>query len=75
MSKGISSVLIEMDENITNATTIKNMVIAKLYENKEISDEIAEKYIKDWQIIIVKESWYKKLFNGDGWKYIFTKLN
>ncbi len=75
MSKEISSVLLEMDENIENATTVKNMVIAKLHENKEITDEVAEKYIKDWQIIIVKEAWYKKLFSGYGWKYIFTKLN
>ena len=75
MSKRISSMILDMESNIENGTTVKNLVIAKLHENGEITDEIAKKYIEEWQIIVVKDSWYKKLFSGDGWRYRFVKLS
>lgn len=74
MAKTIDGVLIDIDETIENSTTVKNMVIARLHEDGLITNEQAKTYIEDWQILVIKKSWYKKVFSGDGWRFIFAKI-
>jgi hypothetical protein len=77
----LDSQLVNIDSDIKNAQAIKNTVIGVLLNNEIISEENAEVYHRDYQIIIIKKSWWrnwKDIFgdNSDsGYHYKFVKIN
>ena len=79
--KVLDSELVDIDSNIKNAQTIKDTVLNVLCKNNSISDEDWEMYRTDYQIIIIKKSWWrnwKEIFGNDsdsGYYYKFVKIN
>ena len=77
----LDSQLVNIDSDIKNAQAIKNTVIGVLLNNEIISEENAEVYHRDYQIIIIKKSWWhnwKGIFGKDaeaGYHYKFVKIN
>ena len=77
----LDSQLVNIDSDIKNAQAIKNTVIGVLLNNEIISEENAEVYHRDYQIIIIKKSWWrnwKDIFGKDaeaGYHYKFVKIN
>ena len=73
--------LLNIDNDIKNAQAIKNIVLSVLVNNEIISKENSEVYFRDYQIIIIKKSWWrdwKKIFgkdSDDGYHYKFVKIN
>ena len=74
MSRTIDSVLLNMEDNVNNANTVRDLVIGKLLEDKAINKETADNYMNNWQVIVIKNSWFKRIFSGEGWRYVFVKL-
>tara|TARA_B110000971_G_scaffold129771_1_gene132744 strand:- start:396 stop:638 length:243 start_codon:yes stop_codon:yes gene_type:complete len=77
----LDSELVNIDADIKNAQAIKDTVLNVLRKNNSISDEDLEMYHTDYQIIIIKKSWWlnwKNIFgknaNG-GYHYRFVKIN
>ena len=77
----LDSQLVNIGSDIQNAQAIKNTVIGVLLNNEIISEENAEVYHRDYQIIIIKKSWWhnwKDIFGKDaapGYHYKFVKIN
>lgn len=77
----VDTVLMEMPSNIQNATTVKEMVLNTLLKNKVITATQHNEYMDEWQIIIIKRSWYNRMWNKffkgneDGYSYHFVKLH
>ena len=77
----LDSELVNIDSDIKNAQAIKDTVLNVLRKNNNISDEDLEMYYTDYQIIIIKKSWWrnwKDIFgdNSDsGYHYKFVKIN
>ena len=73
--------LSDMDINIKNAQTVKNTVLDLLAKNEIINDEEYQTYLSDYQIILIKKSWWinwKDIFGKDsspGYYYRFVKIN
>tara|TARA_R110000796_G_scaffold232342_1_gene350541 strand:+ start:333 stop:575 length:243 start_codon:yes stop_codon:yes gene_type:complete len=77
----LDSQLVNIDSDIKNAQAIKNTVLDVLGRSNKISNEDLEVYYNDYQIIIIKKSWWlnwKDIFgkNADsGYHYRFVKIN
>ena len=77
----LDSELVNIDSDIKNAQAIKNTVLEVLAKNGIINDEDREIYLSDYQIIIIKKSWWhnwKDIFGKDaeaGYHYKFVKIN
>ena len=77
----LDSQLVNIDSDIKNAQAIKNTVIAVLLEDEIINKEEADIYHIDYQVIIIKKSWWhnwKSIFGKDaeaGYHYKFVKIN
>ena len=77
----VDTILMEMPSNVQNATTVKEMVLNTLLKNKVITITQHKEYMDEWQIIIVKRSWYTRMWNKfykgteDGYSYHFVKLH
>lgn len=77
----VDTVLMEMPSNVQNATTVKEMVLNTLLKNKVITPTQHKEYMDEWQIIIIKRSWYTRMWNKfykgteDGYSYHFVKLH
>lgn len=76
----ISSFELNMDSNVKNADTIRNIVLEQLKNDGAISNDVYEEYSTSWNIVIVKGAWYQKWFdknklNSDGYYYKFVKFN
>ena len=77
----LDSQLVSIDSDIKNAQAIKNTVLEVLAKNGIINDKDVEVYYKDYQIIIIKKSWWhnwKDIFGKDadaGYHYKFVKIN
>ena len=77
----LDSQLVNICSDIKNAQAIKNTVIGVLLNNEIISEENAEVYHRDYQIIMIKKSWWhnwKDIFGKDaeaGYHYKFVKIN
>ena len=77
----LDSELVNIDSDIKNAQAIKDTVLNVLRKNNNISDEDLEMYYTDYQIIIIKKSWWhnwKGIFGKDaeaGYHYKFVKIN
>lgn len=77
----LDSELVNIDADIKNAQAIKDTVLNVLRKNNSISDEDLEMYQIDYQIIIIKKSWWlnwKNIFgknSNSGYHYRFVKIN
>jgi hypothetical protein len=63
-----------MEANLRNFNDVKTIVLTRLLLDKVITEEQAEEYADNWQIIIVKPSWFKRWkekFQKDSNEYIF----
>lgn len=71
----IDGMLVDMEEKIVNAEGVKECVCHTLIDLGLLTEEKAQQFCKDYGMIIIKQSWYKKIFTGD--KYIMkcVKLN
>jgi len=73
--------LVNMPNDIKNAQQIKDLVLKKLTEEGIITTTQRDEYTKDYQILIIKKSWWsnwKTIFNTnneDGWYYRLVKIN
>jgi hypothetical protein len=56
---------IDLESEIANATTIKELVLKQLLKDNIISQEIFEEY-NNRQIIVVKRKWYHNFFSKLG---------
>ena len=79
----IDGLMLEMDQHMANANTVKKAVLETLLNNKLIDEKVFEEYNIQWQIIIFKHSWFKTWFekfkskdgaNLDGYSYKFVKI-
>ena len=55
----LDSQLVDIESDIKNAQAIKDTVLNVLCKNNNISDEDWEMYRTDYQIIIIKKSWWR----------------
>ena len=56
---GIDNVQLEMKDRISNANTVKGLVLDQLLEDNVITQEQFNEYYDKHEIIMFKESWYK----------------
>jgi len=55
----IDSILVNMELHVKNANICKDMVVERLLKDGMITQEIANDYFEKYQIIIIKNSWFK----------------
>jgi hypothetical protein len=73
------STLLELPVLTANGNLVKEIVIERLLKEKIISKTDAEEYCDRWQIIVIKNGWFKKWakkFNKpvDDYVYKFVKI-
>ena len=79
--KSMDSQLITIDDDVKNAQAVKGVILYALQEDGIISKEDADLYCMDYQIIIIKKSWWsnwKDIFGKDsspGYFYKLLKVN
>jgi len=76
----IDSTLLEMENLTKEANGVKAMTIERLLRDGIITQEKADEYREDWQIIVIKQGWFKRwlnkyLPNGNPNEYIFKIVN
>jgi hypothetical protein len=52
--------LLNIDAEIANANSIKEMVLHRLLKDGLITEETAIKYAENWQVIVINNSWFKR---------------
>ena len=57
----IDSVQLKLGDDTINANTIKETVLKQLVNDKLLTEEQYKYYTSEWQVIICKKAWYKKL--------------
>jgi hypothetical protein len=71
----IDSILLDIEQLTINSNLIKEIVLARLSNDNQIAKEVYDKY-KNWDIVIVKKSWLKRLLNPtNDYFYSFVDLN
>ena len=64
----IEGMLVSLPEYIENANNTKEIVLAQLLIDEVITQEQYDKYTQNYQVIIVKNNWFKtwvKKFNKE----------
>ncbi len=56
----VDSMLLTLEDDIKNANTVKELVIERLTKDKVITSQQAEEYEDEWQVIIIKPSWFER---------------
>ena len=64
----------ELGNDTINANAVKDLVLYRLQKDGVISESVADNYSEKWQVVILKNAWYKnwvKKFNKnkDAWTY------
>ena len=70
----LDGMLLEIGDFTENANTVKTIVLSALAKNNVINEEQWKEYKDNWQVIVVKKSWFKKIISGDDWSYHFIKI-
>lgn len=75
----IDRLLLEMESNLANYNTVKDIVLDRLLTDKIITKEQAEIYSEQWNIIIIKPNWFKKWCSAFkkqdvNWMFQFVKF-
>lgn len=58
----MDSVQADLNHHIQNAEIVKVMVIEALVEEGVLKDEDGKRFAEMFGVILVKESWYKRIF-------------
>lgn len=58
----IDNQLLTLEADLENLNLAKTVVLERLLKDKIISKEQYTNYLEDWNIIIVKDSWFKEWF-------------
>lgn len=56
----IDGFLLEIETYTKNANITKDIVLARLANDGVITEEQLNNYSENWQIVIVKKTWFKK---------------
>ena len=56
----IDSELLNIEANIENANSVKELVLGRLLADKVITEEQAKEYLEKWQVLIIKRSWFER---------------
>jgi hypothetical protein len=71
----MDTTLLRIESYTTDANSVKETVLNRLLEDKIITESQYEEYCEKWQVIIIKEGWFKtwlkKFTQNDGSSYIF----
>lgn len=76
----IESGLLEMPSWTTNGNKVKAFVLERLLLDKVITDSQYNTYLNEWQVIVVKRTWFKRFFESlkggskNGWVYQYVKF-
>lgn len=75
----IDSMLVSMEEYTLNANQVKELVLERLERDKLITQEKAIEYAENWQIIVLKPSWFSRWaeklgFNKKGYMFKFVQF-
>jgi len=65
----IDNTLLDIQNYIEDANSIKDIVLHRLLVDGIINDEQAIEYSEKWQVIVIKKSWFKK------WTEKFSNYN
>ena len=60
----IDSMLVNMELDIHNYEYVKEAICQKLVELELLDVEAATEFANTYGIIVIKQSWYKRIFNG-----------
>ncbi|MCK9430397.1 MAG: hypothetical protein M0R17_10385 [Candidatus Omnitrophica bacterium] len=55
--------LLEMEADLTNVNSVKEVVLSRLLTDEIITSEQAQEYSEKWNVIIIKPSWFKRWKN------------
>jgi hypothetical protein len=58
----IDSQLLEIERDTQNANSVKEIVLAQLLSDKVITNEQAQMYVTQWQVIVIKYGWFERWF-------------
>ena len=61
----IDRTIIDMEDNVYNSNLCKEVVLRQLLLDGVITDKQYDEYTVEWNIVIVKKSWFKKFFKCD----------
>lgn len=75
----IDETLLEFDTLTSNANTVKNLVMAHLYDEHLINEDQYKELVEKWQVICIKNGWFQqwaKAFKRDenAYSYKFVRF-
>ena len=74
----IDGIVAEIDSYMENSNIVKSIVLDRLFVDKIIKKEQHDHYNENWNVIIIKDSWFKKWaarFNkSKGYFYKYVKF-
>lgn len=56
----IEQSLLNIPSSTQDAQTVKDMILARLYNDGLMSEEDYNHYSNDWQVMVFKRSWFRK---------------
>lgn len=73
----IDSMLLELEDYIQNANVVKAVILNELVTAEKITVEDAANYNNNWQVIVVKPSWFKRIIDNtpNNYYYQFVKIS
>ncbi len=70
--------LTDIEQHTKNANSVKQSVLNRLYMDGVITEQQAMHYGENWQVVVVKKSWYttwlEKFAKKDNDNYIYKYL-
>lgn len=75
----IDSMLVSLEEYTLNANQVKDLVLERLEKDGLITDEQANFYAENWQVIIIKSNWFERWgekfgIKKDSYKFKFVNF-
>ena len=61
---------VDIETHVKNAEVVKEMVIGCLVQEGHINQETAEKFLAEWNVVVIKNSWYSRW-----WQKLTNKSN
>lgn len=76
----IDGQLLSLEQDIKNANGVKQLVLEQLVRDNLITKDQSLEYIENWQVIMVKRSWFQQWWlkygagKPDGYIYNYVKF-
>ena len=76
----IDAMILDFESITKNADIVKVIILDRLLKDKIISKKDYDEYSTNWNVICIKDSWFKKWKNKffkdekDGYRYHFVKF-